>query len=150
MQILTDAGILVASYVIGSIPIGLILVRLVTGKDIRQVESGRTGGTNAMRAAGFWPGFLTAILDIFKGASGVWLARALGGSVWAEVLAPISIILGHNYSIFLPERTSEGRWRLRGGAGGAPSVGGAFGLWPWSLVAFFTLLFGLVCLYCAG
>jgi len=133
MELLIDIGIFVGAYILGAIPFGLIVVKMMTGKDIRAVESGRTGGTNAMRAAGLGAGILTAALDIIKGASGVWLARALGGSVWMEALAPIGIILGHNYSIFLMERNGDGRWHLRGGAGGAPSVGGAFGLWPWSL-----------------
>jgi len=46
------------------------------------------------------------------------------------VLAPVMAIIGHNYSIFLMERDEQGRLRLRGGAGGAPSVGGSFALWP--------------------
>jgi len=134
MQILSFVGILVASYLIGSVPMGLLVVKITTGQDIREVQSGRTGGTNAMRAAGFWAGFATAFLDIFKGASGVWLARALvPGNHWLEVLAPIVTIIGHNYSIFLIERDENGKIRLRGGAGGAPLVGGAIGLWPWSI-----------------
>ena len=56
MQTLIDIGTLVIGYIIGSIPFGLLIVKLKTGKDIRDVESGRTGGTNAMRAAGFWAG----------------------------------------------------------------------------------------------
>ena len=134
MELLTDIGIFIGAYILGAIPFGLLVVKLMTGKDIRSIESGRTGGTNAMRAAGLGAGLLTAMLDIIKGASGVWLARALGGSVWMEVFAPIAIILGHNYSIFLLERNGDGRWHLRGGAGGAPSAGGAFGLWPGSLL----------------
>ena len=147
MELLADIGIFIGAYILGAIPFGLIVVKLMTGKDIRAVESGRTGGTNAMRAAGLGAGILTAALDIIKGASGVWLARALGGSVWMEALAPIGIILGHNYSIFLIERNGDGRLHLRGGAGGAPSVGGAFGLWPWSLLIIlpvgFLVFFGI-------
>ncbi|MBU0512978.1 MAG: glycerol-3-phosphate acyltransferase [Chloroflexi bacterium] len=135
MQILSFVGILVAAYLIGSVPMGLLVVKITTGQDIREVQSGRTGGTNAMRAAGFWAGFATAFLDIFKGASGVWLARALvPGNHWLEVLSPIAAIIGHNYSIFLIERYENGKIRLRGGAGGAPFIGGAMGLWPWSIV----------------
>jgi acyl phosphate:glycerol-3-phosphate acyltransferase len=129
MQVLVDIGILLAAYIFGSVPFGLILVKLVTGKDLRHIESGRTGGTNAMRAAGFLTGFLTALFDILKSAAGVWAARAVTENVWIHALAPVAVILGHNYSIFLAERTAKGGWRLRGGAGGAPSVGGAFGLW---------------------
>lgn len=54
MVILSSIGVLILAYLIGSIPFGLIIVKLSTGKDIRTVESGRTGGTNAMRAAGVW------------------------------------------------------------------------------------------------
>lgn len=130
MQYLLDAGVLLASYLIGSIPFGLIVVKIISGKDIRTVASGRTGGTNAMRAAGPWAGFLTAILDIFKSAGMVWLAQAMTANLWIHALAPILVILGHNYSIFLIERDPRGRLHLRGGAGGAAAGGGAFGLWP--------------------
>lgn len=130
MQFLTDAGTVLAAYLFGSIPFGLLVVKAINGKDIRTVESGRTGGTNAFRAAGFGAGFFTAILDILKAAVTVWLAQAITGNVWIHVLAPIAAVLGHNHSIFLPERTPEGRLRLRGGAGGAAALGGTFGLWP--------------------
>ncbi len=123
-------AILIASYLIGSIPFGLLIVRLRTGQDVRKVESGRTGGTNVMRAAGFWAGFFTALLDILKSFLSVYLARFLAPTqVWLEVLAPAMAVLGHNYSIFLLERDAAGRIRLRGGAGGAPTLGGAAGLW---------------------
>ncbi|MBK8428740.1 MAG: glycerol-3-phosphate acyltransferase [Lewinellaceae bacterium] len=56
MQTVIDLGVIFLAYVFGSIPFGLLIVKLKTGKDIREVESGRTGGTNAMRAAGFWGG----------------------------------------------------------------------------------------------
>src|SRR5688572_9624875 len=135
MTLAIDIGIILLSYVIGSIPFGLLIVKLKTGKDIRQVESGRTGGTNAMRAAGFWAGFGTAMLDILKGAVAVWVAQAITDTSWAHMVAAIAAILGHNYSIFLAERDENGKLiRLRGGAGGAPSVGGAMGLWPSSIL----------------
>lgn len=135
MQILAGIGVLGLSYLLGSIPFGLLIVKLKTGKDIRTVESGRTGGTNAMRAAGFLAGLLTAVLDMLKGAACVWIVRALlPGAVWLEVFAPVMAILGHNYSIFLISRNEIGQLRLRGGAGGAPAAGGALGLWAPSLL----------------
>ena len=70
MQIVISIGVLLLAYIIGSIPFGWLIVKMKTGKDIRVIESGRTGGTNAMRAAGFWAGLLTAIMDILKGALG--------------------------------------------------------------------------------
>lgn len=148
MQIVFAILAIVLAYVIGSIPFGLLIVKLKTGKDIRTVESGRTGGTNAMRAAGFWAGFFTAMMDIVKGAAGVWLARWITPDTpIAHVIAPLAAILGHNYSIFLAERDANGKFRLRGGAGGAPSVGGAMGLFlpsilivlPLGMLTFFTI-----------
>jgi glycerol-3-phosphate acyltransferase PlsY len=135
MRIVFDIVIILLAYLFGSIPFGLLIVKLKTGKDIRQVESGRTGGTNAMRAAGFWAGFGTAMLDILKGAGAVWVASMLTPNHWVHVVAPLAAIIGHNYSVFLPVRDENGKIiRLSGGAGGAPSVGGAMGLWPGSIL----------------
>jgi glycerol-3-phosphate acyltransferase PlsY len=146
MQILTEAGAVLLGYILGAIPFGLIWVKLISGKDIRRVASGRTGGTNAARAAGVGAGVLTALMDIAKGAASVWIAQALTPeNHWVHVLAPIATIMGHNYSIFLLERHTKNRVRLRGGAGGGPAAGGAVGLWwpsalillPAALVVFF-------------
>ncbi len=148
MQTVIDLGVIFLAYVFGSIPFGLLIVKLKTGKDIREVESGRTGGTNAMRAAGFWAGFTTAMLDILKGAGAVWVAKWITSAEWVHVIAPLAAILGHNHSIFLIERNENGKIiRLRGGAGGAPSVGGAMGLWwhsiliilPLGMLTFFSI-----------
>jgi glycerol-3-phosphate acyltransferase PlsY len=140
MNILSFFGVLTLAYLIGSVPFGLILVKWRTGEDIRQIGSGRMGGTNAMGAAGYPIGVLTMTLDILKGAAAVWLARwIVPGNVWLEVIAPLAAIIGHNYSIFLIERDEEGRLRLRGGAGGASSLGGAFGLWPPSILIIFPI-----------
>jgi glycerol-3-phosphate acyltransferase PlsY len=139
MQILIGIGAVMIGYLLGSIPFGLLIVKIKTGKDIRQVESGRTGGTNAVRAAGFGAGLLTAILDILKAACSVWIAeRMVPGMHLFHVLAPIAAILGHNYSLFLIDRDASGRIRFHGGAGGAAALGGAMGLWPWM----FPIVFG--------
>ena len=137
MQFILALVIILISYLLGSIPFGLILVRIVTGKDLRRIESGRTGGTNTARAAGWWAGFLTGALDAIKSGLAVVLAnKVFPDSSWLHVLAPLAAIIGHNHSIFLIERV-DGKIYLRGGAGGAPTVGGAAGLWLPSL--FFTL-----------
>ena len=130
MYFLIDAGILLASYIIGSIPFGLIVVKLMTGKDVRTIASGRTGGTNAMRAAGLWAGLLTAILDILKSAATVWLAQAITANVWIHAIAPIAAILGHNYSIFMIERDRMAVYICAAGPGGLRPAAArlAFGL----------------------
>lgn len=127
--------LILVAYLLGSIPFGLLIVKVRTGQDIRQIESGRTGGTNAMRAGGCLSGILTAVLDAFKATLCAWLARAIFPELsWLHVIMPIAAILGHNYSVFLIERDVNGRVRFRGGAGGASTVGGAVGLWFPSLI----------------
>jgi glycerol-3-phosphate acyltransferase PlsY len=126
-------AVLVGAYLLGSIPVGFLLVKLFTGEDVRKAGSGRTGGTNTWRVAGKLPGVLTTILDGVKAAAGVWLAQGvlpLAGLQPSLVhlgmaLAGVCAILGHNYPIFL---------KFKGGAGGASCVGGAVGLWPWSIL----------------
>jgi glycerol-3-phosphate acyltransferase PlsY len=149
MGIIQELGFLVIAYFIGAIPFGWIIVMLKTGKDIRDVQSGRTGGTNAMRAAGFLTGLSTAILDVLKAASTVWIAKGLfPNATWVHALAPIAAIIGHNYSIFLIKRYEDGKVKLGGGAGGGATLGGAMGLWPWSGLIMF--LAGLAIWYFVG
>ena len=147
----TGIGIilLIISYLIGSIPFGLILVKITTGKDVRTIQSGRTGATNAMRAAGFWVGLATTFLDLMKGFCSVLLAKwLLPDLVWIHVAAPVMVIIGHNYSIFLIERDQNGKIHLGGGAGGASSAGGSMGLWP--PVMIFIVPFSIIILYFVG
>lgn len=131
MNLLNLIFVLLLSYLVGSIPFGLIIVRTFTGKDVRDVGSGRTGGTNAMRAAGLFAGILTALGDILKGLVAGWLADVLlPGQPVVKVVAVLLAIAGHNYSIFLIKRNNAGRLALEGGAGGATAFGGAVALWP--------------------
>jgi glycerol-3-phosphate acyltransferase PlsY len=122
---------LIFSYLIGSIPFGYLIVKLTTGEDIRQIQSGRTGGTNTMRAAGLWAGFLTATFDITKGAFSVQLGRELLNisNPWLLILLPIAVIIGNNYSLYLLSKTENNRLKFGGGAGGAACLGGSIGLW---------------------
>ena len=119
---------LISAYVLGSIPVGFLMVRLTTGEDVRQKGSGRTGGTNTWRVAGLLAGAVTTLLDGAKAAGAVWLAQAIvPGDLrpWGMALAGICAILGHNYPLFL---------HFKGGAGGASCVGGAVGLWAPSIL----------------
>jgi glycerol-3-phosphate acyltransferase PlsY len=145
----TIAGAIVAlaaAYLIGSLPIGLVVVRLATGKNVLNEHSGRTGGTNVMRTAGFWAGLVTAVGDVLKGGAAVLLAQTLApGAPWVHVGAGLLAVLGHNHSIFLVDR-SDGRIRLRGGAGGATAVGCGIALSPmlaWVIVIVPILLLGV-------
>jgi len=123
MATLMSVIVIVSGYLLGSIPVGLLVVRAATGRDVRQVASGRTGGANVLRAAGSWAALLTGLGDGAKGLLAVWLARAVGGTPVVEALAGLAAVVGHNYSIFIG---------FKGGAGTATTVGGAIGLWPWN------------------
>jgi glycerol-3-phosphate acyltransferase PlsY len=145
MGLLIKIGVLLMSYLVGSIPWGFILVKLISGDDIRGIESGRTGGTNTMRAAGLVPGLLTSIMDILKSAAMVWVTRALfPDDFWFHVLVVGIIVLGHNYSIFLINRDPTGKFLISGGAGGTPAVGGIVGLWWPSFFILFPLGYFIV------
>ena len=108
------------AYLLGSIPFGILWSYLMKRIDVREHGSGRTGGTNVWRSAGFPAALLTAIFDGLKGAMAIALAHSVGLSVWDIAVAGTMAVLGHNYSIFLG---------FRGGAGTGTSVGVSSALW---------------------
>jgi glycerol-3-phosphate acyltransferase PlsY len=114
MEILRYIIMVAFGYLMGSIPVGYLVVKLVKGMDVRQHGSGRSGGTNVWRAAGLWPAILTTSGDFLKGMGAVLIARAVLGNSVGEVLVGVAAVVGHNWSIFLG-------WR--GGAGTATNLG---------------------------
>ncbi len=134
---------LLIAYLIGGIPVGLFIVKMISGKDVRHVGSGRVGGTNAMRAAGLVAGVLTAALDAGKGILTGYLAGVLvPGNTWVKVAAVIFAVVGQVYSIFLVRRNNQGKNELHGGAGGSTTLGGAIALFPlsWAIILPLALL----------
>ncbi len=114
--------VLIASYCIGGIPWGLVLVRLIKRVDIRNFGSGKTGATNVLRLLG-WQGFAVIIvLDAAKGVGAVLLARAVTGNSWVEGAAGILAISGHCWSPYLGFRG--------GGRGMVTAMGAAFTMAP--------------------
>jgi glycerol-3-phosphate acyltransferase PlsY len=92
----------VAAYLIGGIPFGLIIVKLTTGADVRETGSGNIGATNVLRAAGLRAGILTLILDAAKAWLAVYLAdRLSGGSELWMSLAALAVLVGHAWSIWI-------------------------------------------------
>lgn len=126
----------IAAYLIGAIPVGYLVIYAMKKQDIRRHGSGRTGGTNAMRAGGSLAGILTGAGDILKGALAVILARWItGGDMWGVVLAGIAAVIGHNWSPYIG---------FKGGAGAATDIGVCIAIWPLSAVWLLPLLpFGL-------
>lgn len=111
-----QAVVLVAlGYLIGSLPMGVIVARLTGGVDPRTVGSGRTGGTNVLRAMGARRALVVGLLDIAKGAVPILLADAVGAPPGVAALAGLAAVFGAWKSVFL---------RFGGGRGVATSVGG--------------------------
>lgn len=124
-------GVLVVGYLLGSVPIGFLLVRWVRGVDVREIGSGRTGGTNVLRAAGWKVAVVAGLGDGLKAALAVVIAHWLDGPPIVLALAGAAAVMGHNYSVFLG---------FRGGAGAAAAIGAATILWPWNVAILLPVL----------
>lgn len=99
----------VAAYLLGSIPSGLLIGRLVFGVDVREYGSRRTGATNVLRTLGTKAAVAALLMDIGKGIAAVALARViLPESPWAHVLAAFLAAAGHNWPIFVGFRGGRG------------------------------------------
>ena len=90
-----------ASYLVGSIPNGLIIGKVFWGIDLREHGSHNIGATNAWRTIGKVPGIAVFLLDLLKGVFGVYMGMLIGGTPLSMVLGGIFAIIGHSCSIFL-------------------------------------------------
>lgn len=111
--------IAVASYLLGSIPFGYLLVRIFRGEDVRQSGSGNIGATNVSRKSPIL-GVITLILDAVKGSAAVLVAVALCGGFGgpspyrAMSLAALLVVVGHLFPVWL---------KFHGGKGVATGLG---------------------------
>jgi glycerol-3-phosphate acyltransferase PlsY len=116
--------LIVAGYLLGSIPFGVILTRLFGAGDLRQIGSGNIGATNVLRTGRKGLAAATLLLDLLKGAAAVWMAEA----IWPGfgVLGGAAAFVGHCYPVWL---------KFRGGKGVATLMGIVLALhWPSGLV----------------
>ncbi len=95
-----DASLVVGAYLLGSIPFGYVLPRLLRGDDIRRHGSGNVGATNVWRVYGRSLGLPVAVLDVLKGLVPAALGLWLGGD-WVGVLAGAAAMLGHARPVYL-------------------------------------------------
>lgn len=93
--------LVIVAYVCGSVPVGVLVARVSGGPDPRSIGSGRTGGTNALRALGRRWAALVVAGDLVKGAGPVILARLLTGDAGLEVLCAAAAVIGSFRSVFL-------------------------------------------------
>jgi glycerol-3-phosphate acyltransferase PlsY len=120
-EIVVAATLVVLSYVVGSIPFGVLVARATGAPDPRLAGSGRTGGTNALRTMGRRRALLVVAGDVLKGAVPVLVARLVTGNAAVEVLCAIAAILGSTRSMFVG---------FRGGRGVGTSVGTMLVIFP--------------------
>ena len=132
------------AYLLGSIPFGLILVRLVRGEDVRLSGSGNIGATNVARTGGAKLGVATLLLDALKGYAGVAFAITLThreaalDSGLAAALAALCAILGHVFPVWL---------KFRGGKGVATAVGAFLGLAPRAVLVVLAIFLIVVAIF---
>ena len=125
---LTFAIVVIASYLLGSIPFGYLAGRMA-GIDIRNCGSGNVGATNVIRTLGKSYGYPVFALDFLKGLGAVKMSILIATRMQSEwnppemfgIVAAISSVLGHSFPLWL---------RFKGGKGVATSAGALFGLAP--------------------
>jgi glycerol-3-phosphate acyltransferase PlsY len=133
---MTAAWLLVAAFVVGSFPTGVLAARL-RGVDLRKVGSGSIGATNVRRAMGGPWAALVLVVDALKGYGPTALAARMGVAPLAVAGVAIAAVLGHMFSVFL---------KGRGGKGVATSLGAALALAPLAALAcaaLYAVVFGI-------
>jgi len=122
-MLLRDVGAVALGYLLGSCPFAHWITRWRTGLRIRQVGDGNVGARNVFHIVGPTWGTLVGLLDGMKGLAAVLVARLLGGSLAAALLAGPAAVLGHWFPLFL---------RFQGGKGLATALGVMLAWSPWS------------------
>ena len=100
--------LLIAGYLLGSIPFAYLLVRRVSGVDLRMAGSGNVGATNVFRTSRRSIAFAAVILDLAKGSAAVLMAQRLGGDESMRAAAGVAAVVGHVYPVWLNFRGGKG------------------------------------------
>lgn len=131
---MTDAAVVLAGYLLGSMPFGYWVVRIAKGADVRTLGSGNIGATNVWRVYGKGYGIPIVVLDVAKGLVPALVGSALGGPL-VGVLAGSAAMLGHWRPLFLGFRKGGKTVATAGGTffGAAPLLG-ILGLAVWIVV----------------
>ena len=136
-SLLITVGPIVAGYLLGGIPWGIVIAKLIGGRDPRTVGSGRTGGANVARTLGARWAIVAGLLDVLKGALAAGIPIVLGSGDAVVVLSALAAIVGHSRSPFIG---------FGGGRGVSVGFGGLIAIaWPAAVVAVpvFVIVFAL-------
>jgi glycerol-3-phosphate acyltransferase PlsY len=98
--VIVAALLILAGYVLGSMPWGYWVPKLLAGADIRQLGSGNTGAANVARSFGFRAGLAVALLDVAKGLAAALLGLGIAGEL-VGLLAGMAAMLGHARPLFM-------------------------------------------------
>src|SRR5262245_8142051 len=108
MFLLTQSGIVLASYALGCISVGYYLVRWRTGQDLRELGSGATGGRNTSRVLGKGGAVATGIGDVLKGVIAMGIALWFKLEPWALALVMVAVLAGHVWPFQLGFKGGKG------------------------------------------
>jgi glycerol-3-phosphate acyltransferase PlsY len=134
-DLLLSAIFVLVGYLSGSLPMGVIVARVTGARDPRTVGSGRTGGTNALRAMGARRAVAVAVLDVLKGFVPVALATYFGVVPLGVALTGIACVVGAWASVFL---------RFHGGRGVATAIGATLFIQPLAVLLAAPFFFGAI------
>jgi len=144
---MTMASMLMLAYLVGSIPFGYVLVRVVKGLDVRDHGSHNMGAINVGRVGGMWLGIATLVADAGKAMAMVLLAHRLAMPASVVAAAAFLVMAGHAYSLWFLLRDG----RFAEGKGVACALGVMIGLaqvnvlpWPSALAPLSLWALGLV------
>ena len=129
MSISLKIGFVLLSYLLGSVPVGYLITKFTTGKNILQLGSGNVGSTNVRRVAGKKMAILTQLLDMTKGLLPVavylfFLDDKNENSEFYIYILALAAILGHDFSVFL---------KFKGGKGVNTTLGASVLIAPFSV-----------------
>ena len=122
LEVIKFASLLIAAYLLGSVPAAYLAAKWSRGIDLRQYGSGNVGASNLLTITSKWIAIPVIIFDVGKGVVIIWIAQLLGLGIAEQVAVGLAAIIGHNWPVFL---------RFNGGRGALTTIGVLLILTPW-------------------
>jgi len=132
LEVIKFASLLIAAYLLGSVPAAYLAAKWSRGIDLRQYGSGNVGASNLLTITSKWIAIPVIIFDVGKGMVMVWAAQLLGLGIAEQVTIGLAAIIGHNWPVFL---------RFYGGRGALTTMGVVLILTPWLALILLAIAF---------